>query len=121
MAKFVYCSECGTKSQVIRKAIKAYGTIINIVTPHVCPDEPLELDLTPQEVPTVEGHINQQFVQKLNELEPTTLGAVSTADLRDRRPSDQVKSSAPASLKDLVKTMDNTVPEGDISSEPEGD
>ena len=121
MTKFIYCSVCGTKTQVILKALKGYGRIIGLVTPHECLDEPVELDLTPSEVPTAGGEVNQKFVEKLNQLKPGTIGSVSTADLRDRRVEESVKSTAPSSVADLLKTAQSSIPEGDIRNEPEGD
>lgn len=118
MAKPIYCSECGTKLNVTLKALKGYGRIIGVVDPHICPDEPVELDLTPQENPSEYGG-ERQFVQNLNDL--TSRGAVSTADLRDRREPAFVKSSAPLSILDQVKRAVNTHPEGDIGNEPEGE
>ena len=113
MAKFVYCSNCGTKSIIIRKAIVGYGRIINLVDPHECLEEPIELDLTPTEIPREAS--DQKFVQKLNELERPS---VSTMDLRDRRKIEEVKTTAPFSVLEQVKHAVGSSPEGDISKEP---
>lgn len=114
MAKFIYCSQCGLKSNVVRKAIAGYGRIIDLVDPHVCLEEPANLDLTPTEVPRETG--NREFVKNLNGLEKP--GEVSTFDLRDRRVETDVKSTAPISVLDHVKTSGSSHPEGDINVEP---
>jgi len=120
VAKPVYCSECGMKLSVTLKALKSYGRIISLVDPHVCADEPIPLDLTMEENPSDYGG-ERQFVQKLNDLpDPVLRGAVSTADLRDRRPPDQVKTTAPVNIIQQMKSMIGTHPEGDISKDPEG-
>ena len=113
MTKVVYCSNCGQRLEITRKALKGYGRIIELIPPHTCSEEPQDLDLTPVEIPTKsEG----KFVQNLDNLRPS---AVSTADLRDRRPSQDVKTSAPASLLDQVKNLSPSNPEFDLG-EPEG-
>jgi len=117
MAKFVYCSNCGTKSIINRKAIVGYGRIINLVDPHECLEEPIDLDLTPTEIPREQS--DQKFVEKLNELERPK--GISTMDLRDRRAIDEVKSTAPFSVLEQVKHSLGTHPEGDIGMEPESD
>ena len=50
--KFVYCSECGTKLPINRRAVQ--GNIIDIVPQHVCPAEPVPLDLVPVSLPSFE-------------------------------------------------------------------
>lgn len=122
MAKPVYCSECGMKLSVTLKALKGYGRIINLVDPHECAEEPIPLDLTPDEVPVEDYKGDRKFVQNLNELPAThtvARGQVSTADLADRRPPDQIKSTAPASIIEQMRQQVNTNPEGDINKEPD--
>lgn len=116
MAKIVYCSNCGQRLEVTRKALKGYGRIIELIPPHECSEEPQELDLTPIEIPKKVGG---KFVQNLNELRPANLGSVSTMDLRDRRATQDVKSTAPASLLTQVKNLGPSIPERELS-EPEG-
>ena len=115
MAKIVYCSNCGQRLEITRKALKGYGRIIDLIPPHECSEEPQELDLTPIEIPTkAEG----KFVRNLDDLK---VPSVSTADLRDRRPSQDIKSTAPASLLKQMKTQTNTLPERElVGGEPEG-
>lgn len=124
MAKPIYCSECGMKLTVTLKALKNYGRIIGVVDPHECAKEPVPLDLTPEEVPTENYTGDRKFVKNLNELpqgHTVARGQVSTADLRDRRPPDQVISTAPQSIIEQMKHSINSSPEGDINIEPEGD
>lgn len=110
MAKFIYCSNCGTKLEIKRKALKNFGRIIDLVDPHTCTEEPQELDLTLTPVDLPAG--DEKFVQKLNELKPS-LG-VSTMDLKDRRKAEFVKSTAPASILQNIKSQTNTVPEREL-------
>lgn len=124
MAKPVYCSECGMKLPITLKALKGYGRIISLVDPHECAEEPVPLDLTPDEVPVEDYKGDRKFVQNLNDLpigHTVARGQLSTADLRDRRPPDQVISTAPASIIQQMKSAINTHPEGDINQDPEGD
>lgn len=115
MAKFIYCSECGTKLHIIRKALKGYGRIIDLVDPHKCPDEPIDLDLTPTEVP-VKKKVEGKFVEKLNNLRPSQ---VNTADLRDRRKESDVKTSAPASVLNQLSQIPNSEPENFSGGDPD--
>lgn len=114
MAKFIYCSQCGLKSNVTRKAIAGYGRIIDLVDPHVCAEVPADLDLTPTEIPREAG--DRKFVKNLNGLDKP--GEVSTFDLRDRRQESDVKTTAPISVLDHLKTAGGSHPEGDINQEP---
>lgn len=116
MSKFIYCSECGTKLTITRKALKGYGRIIDLVSPHECLDEPIDLDLTPTEVP-IKKDTDGKFVQKLNNLRPSQVNIV---DLRDRRKESEVKSSAPASILEQTKNLMNfSVPENPVNGDPD--
>jgi len=118
MSKLTYCSNCGLRLSVYIKALPNYGRIVNLIPPHECTEEPVEFDLTPLDVPRFQpDEKNNKFVKKLNELASKLPNTDS--DLRDRRPSDQVKSTAPESLLDNIKDMPNTTPANDISEEPE--
>lgn len=116
--KVVYCSNCGTKLHVTRKALKKYAKIIDVVEYHECPAEPVELDLEPVDVPlfmSTEG--KDKFVKKMNDLSPTSmLGALGTNALRDRRfeePSPKKEgrtSSAPQSVLDQLDSLVGSTP-----------
>ena len=120
MSKLFYCANCGTRLHTFRKAMPKYATIIDLVEYHECPDEPVEFDLLPEEVPIYapkEG--KDKFVQNLNSLQPQSmLSAMSSADLRDRRSSEHTKSdvdsTAPPNLLNQMKNLSNTPPAGDI-------
>lgn len=123
--KVVYCANCGTCLNVLRKAMPKFAKIIEIVEYHECLDEPIEIDLTPVDIPPFdmqEKEGKNKFVQKLNDLQakPTMIG---TPDLRDRRKSEEVKSdidsTAPNSVLGQIKSMQNTTPANDISKEPD--
>ena len=129
MAKQYFCANCGMRLNVYRKALPKYGRILDLVDPHECTDEPMELDLTPIDIPLpMSDEKDNKFVKKLNKLSPPP-SFVPDRDLKDRRPSDQVKSSAPESLLANIKDMRNTIPSGPLmdsddiisKSEPESD
>lgn len=108
--KVVYCANCGTKLAISRKALPKYGKIIDIVEYHVCPDEPIPLDLTPNEVPPfVEVKEKNKFVQNLNDLKSQSiLGTIGTNSLRDRREEAPVKSLAPSAILDSINNSLHT-------------
>jgi len=87
------------------------GKIIDIVEYHVCPDEPVEFDLTPIDLPIFNEDVeNNKFIKSLNDLQPPSiLGSLRSDDLRDRRPKEQIKTSAPPSLKDLFKSLEPSI------------
>ena len=123
--KTVYCANCGTRLNIMRKALPKYATIIEVVEFHKCPSVPVEFDLTPVDIPVFqETKGKNKFVSKLNDLAPSAaFGGISTANLRDRRfetESEKPKSSAPPSVLELVKGLKNSEPERTIV-EPEGE
>ena len=118
--KFVYCSNCGKKLNIFRKALPKYGTIVNLVEYHECTEEPVEFDLTPVDVPTytlTEG--KDKFVQKLNELAPPR-ETVFERNIGDRRSEGITKSTAPKSVLGVVQSIPNTQPTHNIV-DPEED
>ncbi len=119
MSKIYYCSNCGLRLEVYRKAMPKYGRILELVTPHECTEEPVEFDLTPLDMPlpTPEAKDNK-FVKNLNELSPPP-SLIPDDGLRDRRSADQVKSTAPDSLLIHMKNALPTTPVHDISNESE--
>ena len=117
MSKHVYCSNCGTRLEVTRKALKGYGRIIDLINPHECLDEPVDLNLSPSEVPVKKG-VEGKFVEKLNDL--TQPPQVSTMDLRDRRKETEVKTTAPASIIEQMKSAVPSIPANKLGGEPEG-
>ena len=120
MSKLTYCANCGLRLEIYKKALPKYGRIIDLITPHECTKEPVEFDITPLDVPAFQSdEKDNKFVKKLNELTP--FPSDDKLDLRDRRPSDQVKSTAPESLLSNLKGMPNTSPENDISNEPKSE
>jgi hypothetical protein len=120
--KVVYCSKCGTRLAITRKALPKYGRIIDIVEYHKCPDEPVEFNLTPINVPAfsvVPKEGDDKFVQNLNRLQPPP---IATEGLKDRRNPENIKtepsSSAPRTLLDNMKAIHNTTPAHDIGDGP---
>jgi hypothetical protein len=122
--KLLYCSNCGTRLTISRKALPNYGVIVDIVNYHECPETPVEFDLKPLDISRiglVEG--KDKFVKSLNELSNQTpkqsimevhkknYGEVDSNDLRDRRfetsNDDKVKTSAPSSVINIIDSMAN--------------
>jgi hypothetical protein len=101
---FVYCSDCGTKLKVGRKAMPKYNTIIDVIEPHVCPEEMVELDLKPDPLPPFVKLPKGKFMTKLDELQAAPLPEGSG----DRRPTENVRkeitSTAPRNVLDQLKS-----------------
>jgi hypothetical protein len=130
----LYCESCGKRLKLIRKALPGLGTIVNLVSYHECSEEIIPFVIDPSmvvEAPSVEG--KNKFVQSLNDLKPTTRGRVfdavhsegkslrpssmvGTDDLRDRRfdQETKLKSTAPSSVLDQIKSIGNSIPSHDL-------
>ena len=125
MANFVFCSECGTKLVISRKAMPAYGRIIDLINPHVCTKEPIEPDLgmaIPITIYTEKG----KFVQKLDNLHLPKFESIDSERLRDRRTVDQpsgvdiesiTKTTAPRAVLMNFENLTNSIPEHDVTGE----
>lgn len=124
MARFIFCSECGVKKPIIRKALPKYGRIIDMIEPHECLEEPLPFDLAPVEVPDFVPSEKKKgrFSQQLDELQPIR-GLPLSSGLKDLRPENVViKSSAPPNLLDNIARLQNSISESDLeepSKEPD--
>ena len=113
MANFIYCSACGHKSLVYRKALPNFGRIIDITEPHVCTEEVQELDLKPMEVPNQPiKNENNKFIEKINELNPKPKNVFEPTG--DKRPKEFIKSSAPESIISNLKSLQNLTPSRDV-------
>jgi len=102
--KVVYCAKCGTRLAVARKALPKYGKIIDIVEYHECPNEPVEIDLTPTDVPAANKKTeeNNKFVQNLDKL---------IGDKRDKSDIRVEKSStAPQTILNSISSFPNSTP-----------
>lgn len=127
MSKLVYCANCGTRLQIMRKALPKYARIIDLVEYHECPDEPVPFDLTPEEVPVFAPEIKGEkakFVQKLNDLSPQSIiGAMSSVDMRDRRNAadlrSEISSTAPKGLIKNLLNLPNSSPTHDLEEPDE--
>ena len=123
--KIVYCSNCGTRLNVLRKAMPKYGAVVNVVEYHECPDEVVELDLTPVDIPTFDPPKDKdQFVQKLNELNPLSqTNLLGGGELGDRRDKEHVKSditsTAPGNLLTNMESMNPSTPAHETDEEPD--
>lgn len=104
--KAVYCSTCGTKSLVIRRAVPSHNVIVDLVAPHICTETPVDFDFRP--IPPQVVEIDGEFVQKLNKLERGT-NQIDSISLRDRRSVEHVKSDvssmAPTGILDQMKNL----------------
>jgi len=122
MSNLIYCAKCGKALQIYRKAMPGFNRIIDIVEPHKCGTKVKDIDLgEPTVIPmpvNLDENEDYKFVQKLNDLKPSSISGTG-----DRRAKEHVKSdrnsSAPDSLVDNMFNLGNTVPEGDISKEPD--
>jgi len=124
----IYCANCGLKLHLVRRAVPKYGTVVNIVLYHKCLDLPIsyEDDILADKI---EGA--DKFVQSLNELcKPFVVSpspskpsrSFGTDDLRDRRfEKDEVKSTAPSSILDLINKPQPSSPRGSFNLNPEED
>ena len=112
MANFIYCSACGHKSLVHRKALPNFGKIIDVIEPHVCTEEVQELDLKPMEVPTQPLKGSNKFVDYLNELKPKVKDIFEPTG--DKRSKEFIKSSAPESIISNLKSLQNLTPSRDV-------
>ena len=132
--KHFYCENCGMPLNITRKALPKFGVIVELVSYHECPEEPVPFDITnfpdPGEFVPVEG--KQKFVQSLNGLKPSVVQRgfeegsnlrpsrmTGTDNLRDMRfGNDEIKSTAPSSVLDQIKAMSNSIPERELREEP---
>lgn len=119
MSKEFFCANCGTRLTLTRKALPQFGRIVDLVEWHECLEEPIELNLTPIENPPIVSEEKRAFAKSLNALQSrAVVGQLGTDNLRDRRPSEQVKSTAPQDLLNQVSNMAPSVPENNINEEP---
>lgn len=115
MPKQFNCAQCGIVLNHTRKALK--GRIYDLIEPHECGEvetpEPGDATVfVPSDAKTNEPNYNQfEFVQKINDLS----GKPSVEpEVGDRRPTDQVKSTAPSNLLEDLKNLPNSTPERDL-------
>lgn len=105
----IYCAECGLKLTKAKKAMPKYNCVIDVIAPHICPDEPYEFDQKPNPI-TPFNSMEGKFVQKLNELQPNPLRNVSEETIGDLRPKEHLRSelttTAPTGLLDHLKNRE---------------
>jgi hypothetical protein len=141
----LYCANCGANLTIIRKALPKLGVIVNLVQYHEClpvVEGDIKFNFDAKPAPSVEGM--NKCVQSLNALEPAKsgiplfdnpnkeipammnrkpFGGVGTDDLRDRRfdhEKDIVSSTAPSSIADQIRQMQNSIPANDLKGIEEG-
>lgn len=111
--KSVYCSKCNTQLPTTRKALKQFNVIIDQVDPHLCVDPPIELNFKEVVVPKFG---QTEPVQNLNRL------SNPEGDFRDRRPAEHIRppdSSAPTTLLEQFRHLQNSIPANDPGEEPD--
>jgi len=113
MAKLiVYCSNCGLQLLITRKALPKYNTIIELIDPHECLEEPVEFKPRLNPVPTYKpSQPKGKFAKQLEDMSPSRPFPLLEEDAEgpgDRRPTDQIKgditTTAPRGILDHVKT-----------------
>lgn len=119
MTKVVYCSKCGKRLLIYRKALPAYGTIIELIEPHKCGTKVEDFDLSPlpyhPNVDELSKDENNKFVRKLNNLPKHKLPISDRRAKENLRQSKQSTSMAPAALLSQIKSdILPTQPEGDL-------
>ena len=118
MAKKYFCANCGKQLGVKLQAVPSMETIVRLVEFHECSkNDDFKLPEEFSDRPFVVKQGKNEFVEKINNLPPAPI-----ADLRDRRPTDQVKDSiAPPGVKALFPTMPlpNTDKKPDIIDSPD--
>jgi hypothetical protein len=80
--------------------VPSLGKIFDLISPHEC-SETTEFEFKPEPVPKFQEEADGKFVQKLNELSPST----STFEIKDQRKAEDVKSSAPPTLLNQLKSL----------------
>lgn len=104
MSKLYYCGNCGLRLRVTRKALPRYGKIIEIVDVHECSETIAEVDFTEVGTPMYVPEGKNEFIQKLNALDPPR--TIFDNQPKDRRESEHVKTSiAPPGILNAIKPM----------------
>ena len=123
-----YCANCGKPLHLIRKAIPSKGVIVNLVEYHECSEIPVPFDLSnlPDAQPFIPVAGKDKFVKLLNDLKPSPPADLrdvrkpsmtGTDDLRDRRFDQDIKTTAPLSVLDQIKAMQNTSPAHELQDD----
>jgi len=124
----LHCANCGKPLHLIRKAIPSKGVIVDLVEYHECSEIPIPFDLSklPDVQPFVPVAGKDKFVKLLNDLKPSPPADLrdvrkpsmtGTDDLRDRRFDQDIKTTAPLSVLDQIKAMQNTSPAHELQDD----
>lgn len=124
----LHCANCGKPLHLIRKAIPSKGIIVNLVEYHECSETPVPFDLSklPDVQPFIPVDGKDKFVKLLNDLKPSPPADLrdirkpsmtGTDDLRDRRFDQDIKTTAPLSVLDQIKAMQNTSPAHELQDD----
>jgi hypothetical protein len=128
----LHCANCGKPLHLIRKAIPSKGIIVNLVEYHECSEIPVPFDLSnlPDAQPFIPVAGKDKFVKLLNDLKPSPPADLrdvrkpsmtGTDDLRDRRFDQDIKTTAPLSVLDQIKAMQNTSPAHELDEKSESE
>lgn len=101
MRRQPYCSNCGIRLTITKRALPKFSTVIDIVEYHTCPSQKVPFDLSPNPSPAYLPQTDKRkFVEELDEIEPLGINELNEKiiELRDRRPDSQVKTTAPPGI-----------------------
>lgn len=121
MPKHIYCAVCGQELKQGRKAIPKKGIIVDLVWPHDCEGGVISEDGPKQNILDVLNSIKDtaRTVERAEERGPARNPFLDgPTDGRDKDSlAKPVTSTAPTGVKNAVKNMQNTVPEGEIEED----
>ena len=120
----IYCSKCGLKLNLTRKAYPKHGIVVDLVDPHECLEIPIEPEVLAKS-PRFEvfGEEPARLPYK-GRFDPRGIssgpkpGMLDSEGLKDRRFEVNEKSTAPVSLLKNMGTMRNATPENPLVDEP---
>lgn len=112
MAKQYYCSYCGTKLIVTRKALPNKGYIIELVEPHDCDERNVE-NITDAAKPVSPDIREMQIMSKVPP--PEDEDNFPTPEFRDRRDKKDIKSTAPFNVLTQLDPNRTSSPENQFN------
>ena len=101
--KTYLCANCGTLLTVTFKALPSIQKIVRLVSYHECGETKTldELGILPAQVVPED---KKKFVQNLNDLHAPPKVLLEDI-IGDRRPKEQVKSTAPESMQSMLSSV----------------
>jgi hypothetical protein len=112
MFNSIFCSECGMRLLISRKAVKTAGIIVGLVDPHTCLEIPIVPDFKSITIPIFEpSKAKGKFADKLEDISPSPHFPLSNeldeAGVMDKRPEIRpaLTSNAPKSVLDEISKI----------------